>query len=116
MNEKKIWQKSRMELLQDLSCGDGGLTAEEAAERLRKYGPNELQAGKQKSVFRIFLEQFADFLVIILILAAAVSAVLGDVESTIVILAVITMNAILGTVQTVKATASLDRCPPPLPR
>ena len=45
MNEKKIWQKSRMELLQDLSCGDGGLTAEEAAERLRKYGPNELQAG-----------------------------------------------------------------------
>ena len=108
MNEKKIWQKSRMELLQDLSCGDGGLTAEEAAERLRKYGPNELQAGKQKSVFRIFLEQFADFLVIILILAAAVSAVLGDVESTIVILAVITMNAILGTVQTVKATASLD--------
>ena len=62
MNEKKIWQKSRMELLQDLSCGDGGLTAEEAAERLRKYGPNELQAGKQKSVFRIFLEQFADFL------------------------------------------------------
>ena len=76
MNEKKIWQKSRMELLQDLSCGDGGLTAEEAAERLRKYGPNELQAGKQKSVFRIFLEQFADFLVIILILAAAVSAVL----------------------------------------
>jgi len=54
------------------------------------------------------LEQFADFLVIILILAAVVSAVLGDVESTVVILAVITMNAVLGTVQTVKAEASLD--------
>ena len=54
------------------------------------------------------MEQFADFLVIILILAAVVSAVLGDVESTVVILAVITMNAILGTVQTVKAEASLD--------
>ena len=61
--------------------------------------PMNCRRGKQKSVFRIFLEQFADFLVIILILAAAVSAVLGDVESTIVILAVITMNAILGTVQ-----------------
>ena len=59
-------------------------------------------------MLRIFLEQFADFLVIILILAAAVSAMLGDVESTAVILAVITMNAILGTVQTVKAAASLD--------
>lgn len=51
------------------------------------------------------MEQFADFLVIILILAAVVSAVLGDVESTVVILAVITMNAVLGTVQTVKAEA-----------
>ena len=71
-------------------------------------GPNELQSGKQKSIPRIFAEQFADFLVIILILAAIVSAILGDVESTVVILAVITMNAILGTVQTVKASASLD--------
>lgn len=66
------------------------------------------QEGGRKSVLRIFLEQFADFLVIILILAAVVSAILGDVESMAVILAVITMNAILGTVQTVKATASLD--------
>ena len=67
-----------------------------------------MQEGGKKSVLRIFLEQFADFLVIILILAAAVSAMLDDVESTVVILAVITMNAILGTVQTVKAAASLD--------
>ena len=56
----------------------------------------------------MFLEQFRDFLVVILILAAAVSAFLGDGESAIVILAVITMNAVLGTVQTVKAAASLD--------
>ena len=75
---------------------------------LERYGPNELREGGKKSTFRIFLEQFADFLVIILILAAVVSAVLGDVESTVVILAVITMNAVLGTVQTVKAEASLD--------
>ena len=67
-----------------------------------------MQEGGKKSVLRIFLEQFADFLVIILILAAVVSAVLGDVESAVVILAVITMNAVLGTVQTVKAAASLD--------
>ena len=107
-DEKQIWQKSRVELFRDYECGDEGLSAAEAEERVKKHGPNELASGPQKSTLRIFLEQFADFLVIILILAAIVSAVLGDVESTVVILAVITMNAILGTVQTVKAAASLD--------
>lgn len=106
--EKKVWQKTRMELFRDMNVSDSGLTGDEAAKRLEEHGPNELRSGGQTSTLRIFLEQFADFLVIILILAAIVSAALGDVESTIVILAVITMNAILGTVQTVKAAASLD--------
>ena len=106
--EKAIWQKSRMELFRDLDCSEEGLSAQEAERRQKQYGPNELRSEDQKSTLRIFLEQFADFLVIILILAAVVSALLGDVESTIVILAVITMNAILGTVQTKKAAASLD--------
>lgn len=104
----QIWQRSGKDLLDTLESGPGGLTSHEAARRLERYGPNGLREGGKKSTFRIFLEQFADFLVIILILAAVVSAVLGDVESTVVILAVITMNAVLGTVQTVKAEASLD--------
>ena len=108
MKEKALWEKNRMELFREIDCGEEGLTAAQAAERLKRYGSNELQTGARKSTLRIFLEQFADFLVIILILAAAVSAVLGDVESMLVILAVITMNAVLGTVQTVKAAASLD--------
>ena len=107
-SETNIWQKDRETLFRELECTPDGLNQAEAKHRLEKYGPNELQAGTKKSVLRIFLEQFADFLVIILILAAAVSAMLGDVESTAVILAVITLNAILGTVQTVKAAASLD--------
>ncbi len=107
-SETNIWQKDRETLFRELECTPDGLNQAEAKRRLEKYGPNELQAGTKKSVLRIFLEQFADFLVIILILAAAVSAMLGDVESTAVILAVITLNAILGTVQTVKAAASLD--------
>ena len=106
--EKRVWQKSRMELFQELECSEEGLGSQEAVRRRERFGPNELQSGGRKSAARIFLEQFADFLVIILILAAAVSAALGDVESMIVILAVITMNAVLGTVQTVKAAASLD--------
>ena len=108
MKKKALWEKNRMELFREMDCGEEGLTAAQAAERLKRYGSNELQTGARKSTLRIFLEQFADFLVIILILAAAVSAVLGDVESMLVILAVITMNAVLGTVQTVKAAASLD--------
>ena len=104
----QIWQRSGKDLLDTLESGPGGLTSPAAARRRERYGPNELREGGKKSTVRIFLEQFADFLVIILILAAVVSAVLGDVESTVVILAVITMNAVLGTVQTVKAEASLD--------
>ena len=107
-HEKQVWEKSRMELFRGLGCQESGLTQADAKSRLEKYGVNELHAGKQKSVLQIFLGQFADFLVLILILAAVISACMGDVESMIVILTVITMNAILGTVQTVKAAASLD--------
>ncbi|MBQ9934061.1 MAG: HAD-IC family P-type ATPase, partial [Ruminiclostridium sp.] len=105
---KEIWEQTGSDLQTGLQTGESGLSAKEAAHRLEKYGPNELREGGKKSTARIFFEQFLDFLVIILIIAAGVSAVLGDVESMIVILAVITMNAILGTVQTVKAEASLD--------
>ena len=85
------------------------LTKEQAQENLKKYGPNELEERKKRSTFRIFLDQFKDFLVIILIISAVVSGFLGDVESAIVIFVVITMNAILGTGQTVKAEQSLIR-------
>lgn len=84
------------------------LTNEQAKQNQQKYGWNELIEGKKKSVFQIFLEQFKDFLVIILIIAAIISGFLGDFESAIVIFVVITMNAILGTVQTVKAEQSLN--------
>lgn len=84
------------------------LTSKQARINQEKYGFNELVEGKKKSAFQIFLEQFKDFLVIILIIAAIISGFLGDAESAIVIFVVITMNAILGTVQTVKAEQSLN--------
>lgn len=84
------------------------LTDSRISENREKYGPNELIEGRKKSTLRIFLEQFKDFLVIILIFAAAISGVLGDLESAVVILVVITINAVLGTVQTLKAEQSLD--------
>ena len=63
--EKNIWEQSRVELFQKLDCRETGLSQEDAALRLLKYGANELHAGKQKSVWQIFLGQFADFLVLI---------------------------------------------------
>ena len=84
------------------------LTRKQAEDNLKKYGYNELVEGKKKSIFQIFLEQFKDFLVIILIISAIVSGILGELESAIVIFVVITMNAILGTIQTVKAEQSLS--------
>ncbi len=102
------YQKSKEQLYKELNSSANGLTGSQAKANTEKYGKNELLEEKQKSALMIFLEQFKDFLVIILIAAAIVSAVLGDIESTIVILAVITMNAILGTVQTLNATKSLN--------
>lgn len=84
------------------------LTTQQVKNNQEKYGLNELVETKAKSIPVIFLEQFKDFLVIILIIAAIVSGALGDFESSIVILVVITINAILGTVQTVKAEQSLN--------
>lgn len=84
------------------------LTGEQAKKNQEIYGYNELVEGKKKSIVQIFLEQFKDFLVIILIVAAIISGFLGDAESAAVILIVITINAILGTVQTVKAEQSLN--------
>ena len=105
---KKYYQLSSDEVRMQINGKLEPLTDEEVLKHQEQYGKNELVEGKKKSTFQIFLEQFKDFLVIILIVAAIVSGFLGDVESTAVILIVITMNAILGTVQTVKAEQSLN--------
>ena len=85
-----------------------GLTSEKVEGSRLKHGENKLLEEKPKSIFRVFLEQFADLLVIILIIAAAISMFTGNLDSSIVIFVVITMNAILGTAQHVKAQKSLD--------
>ena len=104
----KQWKFSQEELLQEMNSSMNGLTAEEAKKRLEQYGYNKLQEGKRKGVLQVFAEQFADLLVVILIIAAIISALTGGVEGTIVILAVLILNAILGTVQHFKAQKSLD--------
>jgi len=104
---EKIYLKKKQELLKEVDAGKG-LSSEKAEQLLLEHGENILSEGKKKSVFSVFLEQFADLLVIILIISAVISMLSGNLESTIVIFAVIILNAVLGTVQFVKAQKSLD--------
>ncbi|RZT02876.1 cation-translocating P-type ATPase [Cuneatibacter caecimuris] len=105
---KEWYQKTSEEALTELQATREGLTEEKARALLAEKGENALQEGKKKKVWQVFLEQFCDLLVIILIAAAVISMFSGNLESTIVIIAVIIMNAVLGTVQHQKAEKSLD--------
>lgn len=105
---KEWYQQTKEELLEHFRVTEHGLTGEEAGQRLAESGENVLKEGKRKSTLQVFFEQFCDLLVVILIIAALISMVSGNVESTIVIIAVIVLNAILGTVQHAKAEKSLD--------
>ena len=105
---KEWYQISAEEVKKKMETSEHGLTTEEAAKRLAQYGENVLAEGKKKSVFAVLFGQFADLLVGILIVAAAISACSGNPESTFVILVVIVLNALLGTIQYVKAEKSLE--------
>ena len=105
---KEWYQQTKEELLEHFHVTEQGLSGEEAGKRLAEKGDNVLKEGKRKSTLQVFFEQFCDLLVVILIIAALISMVSGNVESTIVIIAVIVLNAILGTVQHAKAEKSLD--------
>ena len=101
------YQMEAEEITKQLKSAADGLSEEEAKKRKEKYGANEIKEAKKKGVVRVFLEQFADLLVIILIISALISVFTGNTESAVVIVCVITMNAVLGTVQHFKAEKSL---------
>lgn len=105
---KQYYLQTKDEVLKEFKTGSDGLSTKQAEENLAKYGKNALVEGKKKTAFQVFLEQFKDLMVIILIIAAVISAFTGDLESTLVIIAVLILNAILGTVQHVKAEKSLE--------
>lgn len=106
--EKNVWNRTGEDLLAEYEVSEKGLSAAQVQEIRAEKGENVLQEGKRKSTLQVFLSQFADLLVIILIIAAVISMFSGNIESTIVIFAVLIMNAVLGTVQHVKAERSLD--------
>ena len=108
MTEKNMWNLSPEEALKACQTSEQGLTAEQADKIRLKTGENVLLEEKKKSALQVFLDQFKDLMVMILIVAAIISMFSGNEESTIVIFAVLVMNAVLGTVQHIKAEKSLE--------
>ena len=98
-----------------LNTSDRGLTNDEAAARLKEHGLNELERGKKAGIIKLFFSQFKDFMTVLLIIAAAVSAVIAfiskdtnDLTDTFIILAIIFMNAVVGTVQQFRADKAIE--------
>lgn len=108
MKGKEFYNCTGDELLEQFKTRRQGLSSAEVEQIRSEKGENVLKEGKKKSTLQVFLGQFADLLVIILIIAAVISMFSGNVESTVVILLVLVMNAVLGTVQHVRAQKSLD--------
>lgn len=96
------------EALEVTGSRPGGLTASEAEERLAKYGPNRLEGKKRKPAWLMFLGQFKDVMILILIGAAVVSGLVGDLKDTIVILIIVVLNAVVGFVQEYRAEKALE--------
>ncbi|WP_220031907.1 cation-translocating P-type ATPase [Lactobacillus helveticus] len=105
---KQYYLQTKAKVLEELKTGSGGLSSQQARDYLAKYGKNALIEGKKKTTLQVFLEQFKDLMVIILIIAAVISAFTAELDSTLVIIAVLILNAILGTVQHIKAEKSLE--------
>jgi P-type Ca2+ transporter type 2C len=84
-----------------------GLTAEEVADRLRRFGPNDLVERGRKPAWRLLAEQFANTMILVLVAAGLVTAVIGDLKDTVVILAIVVLNAVVGFVQEYRAAQAI---------
>ncbi|MGU8480549.1 calcium-transporting P-type ATPase, PMR1-type [Clostridium perfringens] len=103
------YKKSKNEILQELNVDEkNGLSSTEALRRLEKYGKNKLETKKKKTLFKQFLSQLKDVMIYILIIAAIISAFLGEISDALIILLVIIINAVIGVIQESKAEKALD--------
>jgi Ca2+-transporting ATPase len=100
-------QKKADDVLSELKTEAKGLSAAEAEKRLEKCGPNELKEKKKKSAFAMFLDQFKDFMIIVLIIAAVVSGLVGEPADTIAIIVIVILNAVIGFVQEYRAEKAM---------
>ncbi|MFN3481049.1 MAG: HAD-IC family P-type ATPase, partial [Thermodesulfovibrionales bacterium] len=110
-------QKDINKVFEDLNSSFEGLSSEEAQKRLEEFGPNELRGKKKKTAFMMFLDQFKDFMILVLIAAAIVSGIIGEPSDTVAIIIIVILNAVIGFVQEYraeKAMAALKKMAAPI--
>ncbi|MCI0469431.1 MAG: HAD-IC family P-type ATPase, partial [Nitrospirae bacterium] len=100
-------QKEINEVIGDLGSSIQGISKEEAHKRLAEYGPNELIEKKKKTPFMMFLDQFKDFMILVLIAAAIISGIIGEPSDTIAIVVIVVLNAVIGFVQEYRAEKAM---------
>ena len=100
-------QKTFEDVIEELNSSSGGISPEEAKKRLQEYGPNELTEKRKKTPFMMFLDQFKDFMIIVLIAAAILSGFLGELSDTIAIIIIVVLNAVIGFVQEYRAEKAM---------
>ena len=101
------YQKESGEVVGELGSSAKGLSAQEAQNRLKKYGPNELEEKKKKTAFMMLMDQFTDFMIIVLMAAAVVAGVAGKPTDAVAIIAIVILNAIIGFVQEYRADKAM---------
>jgi Ca2+-transporting ATPase len=101
------YQKESGEVVDELGSSVKGLSAQEAQNRLKKYGPNELEEKKKKTAFMMLMDQFTDFMIIVLMAAAVVAGVAGKPTDAVAIIAIVILNAIIGFVQEYRADKAM---------
>lgn len=99
--------KSVNEIIEELNSSTQGLSLYEAQRRLQQYGPNELKEKKKKTPFMMFLDQFKDFMILVLIVAAIISGWLGEPSDTIAIIVIVVLNAVIGFIQEYRAEKAM---------
>ncbi len=102
------WQMETEKVVEALKTSPQGLSNEEARKRLSEYGPNELVEKKKKTPFEMFLDQFKDFMILVLIAAAVISGIIGEVTDTLVIVLIVVINAVIGFVQEYRAEKAME--------
>ncbi len=91
----------------DLASSPQGLSSEESLRRLKQYGPNALQEKKKKTPLMMLGDQFKDFMILVLIAAAVISGIIGDLSDTIVIVVIVVLNAVIGFIQEYRAETAM---------
>ena len=103
------WHRSSTnEIFENLGTNSQGLSSSRAEEKLRETGPNELQEAKKKSKLGLLLAQFKDVMILVLLAAALISGIIGDLTDTIVILIIVVLNAVIGFIQEYRAEKAMQ--------